>query len=185
MKAIAHHEAGHAVLYARWNLPFDRVEIFTDEHPAPPELKDDYAGLVTSDLMRDCPTFAMSWHRDFHIDQAHQHWDRLICVSLAGQLAEWNYCRNTGCKMAAFTGRLDQREIRFVCRHLMGCPMPYVRDWIATLRFRTWELLNQAEVWSAVTAVAEALLSQTSLTRAEVRALVRAPRVPSVRKSHG
>jgi hypothetical protein len=173
----AFHEAGHAVLYALWDLPFDSVEVFTDKHPAPPELKGDYAGLVRSDLMRDCPNFAMPWSPDFRIDRAHQHWERLICVSLAGQLAESRYLGHSAPK---FVGRHDQRDIRYICRHLMGCPASILTDFIAGLRLRTVKLLDR--MWSAVTAVAVTLLNQASLTRAEVRALVRAPRTPSVRK---
>ena len=111
-----------SVLYALWDLPFERVEVFSDKNPVPPELKEDYAGIVRSDLMHDCPSWGMQWQPDFRIDRARQHWERLICIFLAGQLAEWRHSLNTGCRMAAFTGRLDQRDIRFLCRHLLGCP---------------------------------------------------------------
>src|ERR1035437_10242153 len=180
MENIAFHEAGHAVLYALWDLPFDRVEVFTDKHPAPPELKGDYAGLVTSNLMRDCPNFAMPWSPDFRIDRAHQHWERLICVFLAGELAESRYLGHNAPK---FVGRHDQRDIRHLCHNLMGCPMPSMKEWIEGLRLRTVKLLKR--MWSAVTAVAGALLERSTLQNAEVRALVRVPRTPSVRKSHG
>lgn len=195
LPATAYHEAGHAVLHSLWDLPFERVEVFTDEHPAPPDLKGRYAGIVRSDSIANYPDWAMPWEASYRRNDAFKHWERLICISLAGALAEWRHSLNTGCRMAPFTGRLDQKDIRTICQYVIGCPvMSVLKDWIATLKTRTWKLLNQAPVWAAVTAVAEALLDRAVLTRAEVQALVertcpacppavaRRSKLPSVRK---
>lgn len=170
LHATAYHEAGHAVLYALWGLPFERVEVFTAEYPAPPKSKGRYAGIVRSDWARDCPCWAMPWHSGFRMNEATKHWEQLICIFLAGELAE---SRHVGHSAPKFVGRHDQRDIRFLCRHLIGCPLSVLKDWIVLLRLRTWKMLHNAKVWQAVTAVAEALLKRAVLTRTEVQALVK------------
>lgn len=186
LRATAYHEAGHAVLYAFFDLPFERVEVFSDKHPAPPELKEDYAGIVRSDWIRDCPHWAIPGDSGFRLDRTIKHFERLICISLAGDAAECRYNLNKGWG----TGKPsyhDHRDIQFICRHVIGCPVSLQKDWIDRLRLQTWEILNQAAVWNAVTAVAEALLDRAVMTRAEVQAVVeiacpRGSKLPSVRK---
>jgi hypothetical protein len=167
LRAATIHEAAHATLYIFFGLPFTKVEVFTDEHPEPPDMKD-YAGVVHGNWISDLPCWAMPWHEGFRLDRAVKHWDRLICIFLAGELGEAVYTGH-----AATSGKYDRKEIRRICCHLMGCSMPDMKDWIARLRSLTLEMLSLPAVWAAVTAVAEQLLTQAVLTRREVQALVK------------
>ncbi len=169
LRQTAYHEAGHAVLYALFDLPFDRAEVFTAEYPAPPELPD-YAGIVRSDWMQDCPRWAMPWQPDCDWELAIRHWNRLICISLAGEVAESIYL---GRKAPHYVGTHDRRDIRNIVQHLMGFSLRDMKGWVDPLRTLTLELLRLPAVWDAVTAVAEKLIAQNVLTHRQVRSMVR------------
>lgn len=167
LRATVTHEAAHATFYVLFGILFDRVEVFTDEHPNPPDLND-YAGIVRSSWMNDIPNWAMPWSPDFRCDRAVKHWDRLICILLAGELAE---ALHTG-HPAPFAGKFDRKDIRFIGQNIMGLSASATEEWAARLRLLTGEMLALPAVWAAVAAVAERLLTQAVLTRAEVQVLV-------------
>jgi hypothetical protein len=169
LRATVIHEASHAALHVFFGIPFDRVEVFTDEHPEPPDLKD-YAGIVHADWVHDLPCWAMPWHEGFRLDRAVKYWDQLTCIFLAGELGESAY---TGHRAPKGAYRHDQRAIRLLCRHVMQCSMSDMLDWLARLRVCTWEILHLPVMRAAVAAVAERLLAQAVLTRGEVQVLVK------------
>ena len=176
-RATSRHEASHAVLFVLFGIPFDTVEVFNDEYPEPPDMQN-YAGIVRSNWMRDLPCWAMPWHEGFRLERAVKYWDQLACIFLAGELGESAY---TGHRAPKGACRHDQGDIRLICRHLMGCSMSDVSDWLARLRACTWEILHLPVVWAAVTIVAERLLARASLTRGEVQALVERTCIPGPR----
>ena len=169
LRATVIHESTHAALHVFFGIPFDRVEVFTDEHPEPPDLKE-YAGIVHADWVHDLPCWAMPWHEGFRLERAVKYWDQLTCIFLAGELGESAY---TGHRAPKGACRHDQRDIRLICRHLMGCSVSDMLDWLARLRACTWEILHLPVVRAAVAAIAERLLAQAVLTRGEVQVLVK------------
>src|SRR6185312_17172613 len=116
LRYTAYHEAGHCVMHILFGLPFYRVEVFTDAHPEPPDMKD-YAGVVHRPWLGDCPDWVLPWHPTFHWDNARRHWYRLIGISLAGPLAEGIHTRK---RVPKFLAKHDRYDIHFVGRYLMG-----------------------------------------------------------------
>jgi hypothetical protein len=167
MRATVTHEAGHAVFYALLGIQFDRVEVFTDEHPEPSDLKG-YAGIVRSRWMDNIPSWATPWSPAFRCERALKHWDRLICILLAGELAEALYTGHA----VPFSGKYDRRDIRFIGQDVMGLSASATQEWAAHLRSLTREMLSFPVVQAAVAAVAAGLLTHAVLTRAEVQVLV-------------
>jgi hypothetical protein len=167
MRATVTHEAGHAAFYVLLDIPFDRVEVFTDEHPEPSDLKG-YAGIVRSRWMDNIPSWALPRNPGFRWDRAIKHWDRLICILLAGELAE---ALHTG-HPVPFSGKYDRRDIRFIGQDVMGLSASATQEWAARLRSLTREMLSLPVVQAAVAAVAAGLLAHAVLTRAEVQVLV-------------
>lgn len=164
----AFHEAGHAVLHTLWNLPFEKLEVFSAQYPAPQEFSK-YAGRIQSNWKRDCPVWAVGWHPEFSPIRGVEHWERLICTFLAGEIAESIYL---GYDAPKFVSKYDQNDIQDLCKSLINNSVPYMNSWIMQLRARTLAVLSLPEVWSAVTAVAQALLDRSVLKRSDVWALV-------------
>jgi hypothetical protein len=169
LRATVIHEATHAALHVFFGIPFDRVEVFTDEHPEPPDLKE-YAGIVHSEWVHDLPCWATPGHPGFRADRAVRYWDQLTCIFLAGELGESAY---TGHRAPKSVGKFDREGIRFLCRRVMGCSMSDVSDWIEEMRSLTLEMLSLPVMRAAVAAIAEHLLAQAVLTRGEVQVLVK------------
>jgi hypothetical protein len=111
----------------------------------------------------------MPWNPGFKLECALKHWDRLICIFLAGELAE---SLDAGCPAPKSVGKYDRKDIRFIGQNIMGLSALATEEWAARLRPLTGEMLALPAVWDAVAAVAERLLAQAVLTRGEVYLLM-------------
>ena len=159
LRATAAHEAGHAVVDHFFDIPFSRVEVFTDNHEAP-ESESDYAGIVRSDRFKTWPSYACVESEDFDLQRAKQFAEPLLMSLHAGRIAESIYARQ---KVPAFVARFDREAMQIVC-YSIGIIGAEARKWLARMETATRALLRNPDVWAAVERVAKALVKRNVLT---------------------
>jgi hypothetical protein len=162
-RAVAFHEAGHAVFACLMNIEFVNVKIFPKVHPTPPG----GAVLGALDLQRDWPDWAIPESKSYDGPRALQYVAQDICMTLAGDLAE---SLHTGRgKQPIPADEDDDEEIIESLGDLLNLAPAETRKWRARLWFLTLEILHLPAVWNAVTCVAEELFRRKSLTYAQVQ----------------
>src|SRR4051812_30101375 len=109
IRRTAYHEAGHVILYVLMGIPFKSAEVFSQSHPAPPELDGDYAGIVYDWAYDYWPCWAVSHCPGFRTHRALRYWDRVMCVSWAGEAAESQY---VGHGVPGWVSAIDKRVLR-------------------------------------------------------------------------
>jgi hypothetical protein len=142
---LAYHEAGHAVVGVALGRVVGRVSIVEDDDSAG-HAAVDLTGLFDDDGEIDAQTAAaavMGW------------W--------AGALAEERVGSTT--EEAAFTASGDLDKIVDIAIRVTADPDPYIEE----LRLATVRLLD--EVWPDVVAVADALLTERTISADRVHAL--------------
>lgn len=158
-KAIAYHEAGHAVAACLEGVPFRQVTIRPNAV---------FGGRVVLDRTKP-PQDVCPWNPDWDVKAARQYWAARICGALAGPLAETLY---THCwqQQPVSDERTDEHKAWIIADYFD--PPAKADRWVNQLRFQTLELLRNPDVWAAVDAVARELIEHKTLERADVAALV-------------
>ena len=124
-----------------------------------------FAGHVTL-CRKDPPEQVNPWNPDWNVKTARPYWAARICGALAGPLAETLY---TGDEPLADENTDECKA--FVIATYFHAPAKADR-WLNRLRFQTMETLRAPDVWAAVAVVAEKLCECSTLTGAEVRAML-------------
>lgn len=170
LRAVAYHEAGHAVAAVRMRVGLKKVTI------TPGTVRggrcsngeqNDYVGLVKLNLKMTL--MDLDRYETKHVARLHQY----CIINLCSRPAEARFWgRNNN-----FAGRVDRDHVLDVIRAVFGSSDndgPLDRAVKAFYKYMTAEAeLLIDRNWHAVVAVAEALMERKTLTGDEVRAVVR------------
>jgi hypothetical protein len=165
-RAVAVHEAAHAVIAYLVDIPFVRAEIFPEIHPTPPDGA--ALGVVTFDRGR-WPYWRIAGTREFDKPRAYNYCARDICMTLAGDLAAALY---TGRMPHEVRFELDDQDCIDTIGELLDLSPAVMHNWTAKLWVTTLQILHLPGVWAAVQAVAEELFRRRLLTWNEILPLV-------------
>ena len=167
LKRIAFHEAGHAVVACLMDIPFSRVAV------TPNNKTRDSDGMITHGYLTlehvPLPDCVWPFHADFDPRRAREYMGHNICMTLAGPLAETLHTR---CWQDLPMNKGDDEYVAFFVADLLYSQRKPQHEFVNRLRFQTLEMLEQADVWAAVTAVAQKLVVRKRLNRAQVNAVV-------------
>jgi hypothetical protein len=164
-QAIARHEAGHGTLGLMYGFPFRRVRIFPDLHPVPRG----GATLGQVEFTPRWPAYANPMSPRFDIRRARSYYEKDVCMTLAGPLAESRFLGRlpVGLFSGAALEGTDAEHVEALADGL-GLSDRQTEKWIARQAFITMDLLYDERIWNAVTAIADELLAQESLTGNDV-----------------
>lgn len=151
----AYHEAGHAVMFYLMQVPFASININSDG-----------TGMVYDDFKRADRKFP-EWETDLNADFP----KRQIHICLAGPLAEaiYTYSLADIDDMGA-SGDIEQAQFWADLAGILDDHIPERIDW---MRFETWRLLFQPEVWRAVDTLARVLIKRRQLSEQRAVAIIR------------
>jgi hypothetical protein len=168
-RAIAFHEAGHAVFAVLYGFRFSEVRIHPEIHPVP------HGGAVLGEVVfeRGWPAWAYPGNLRFDQGRATKYCEADACMTLAGPLAESRY---TGRLPVTLLGGIAKEgsdaECIDVMADMLGMTPGVKSEWTARLSFITLEMLHDCAIWAAVTIVAEELFHRQSLAWHEVASIV-------------
>jgi hypothetical protein len=154
VQAIAHHEAGHAVVAWRLHIPFRYVTVVSDE--------DSFGHVLFQRLPKWC-----NWESESYQEQkARLYIERRVQVALAGQIAEQLYRGR----------RPDRRTHRSDDESAIEHALDYAGSGEIATAYLHWLFLcarsNVEREWKQIEAVAASLEARKRLTKAEVFDLI-------------
>jgi hypothetical protein len=155
LEPVAYHEAGHAVILWRWDVPLQGAVTIV------PDYEWGSAGAV--DLPNPDMDDAVGSERAYMLEGR-------IASQLAGYLAEKRY---TG-KRANYRGaNYDLRHARFDCEEAINTTDERVIGaYLKYMTLRVQELLDRPDIWAAVTGLATKLLERRTLDAEEAFAVI-------------
>lgn len=169
LRAVAHHEAGHAVIAHLMGIPFKSILVdhqpFTDEFGRP--------ALGTIIFDREWPDWAIPCKPSFDRKRARDYAARDVRMTLAGPLAETLFTR---CWQDLPMNEGDDEFMAFEVAELLYSQRKTQHQWVNRLRFQTLELLMRPDVWAAVEALATALVQHQMLNARQACHVIRQSR---------
>jgi hypothetical protein len=160
----AFHEAGHAVMCIEERMRVLRVSIVPDEVP-------DSGGYV-----RHARVFGRMTPDFDDRKVTRRGVERLVRVAFAGDIAVaiWNSRIHSRFHAAGVAGNeMDEQRASSLLANQSGSD-DEVNAWYQLLKIRTINSLTMPSTWTAVEALAAALLDRKSMSGADARRLVRA-----------
>jgi ATP-dependent Zn protease len=156
LRSTAYHEAGHAVVRYKLGLSVKAVSIVSDDNSGG----------------RSSHRPPGEWFRpDIETDARHRRRieDEVMC-GWAGALAEERLGESSDKELEVGAAQ-DVNTIVWFASYFTGSDYE-TEAYIEWLRRRTEGLLNRADVWPAIEAVAAALLEEHTLTGRQVRRII-------------